>query len=469
MKSRPNILVIMSDEHDPAVTGCYGHPLVHTPHLDRLATEAAVFDYAYCNSPLCVPSRMSFLTGRYCHDINVWDLGSPLASEIPTLAHYMEAGGYDSNVCGRTHIIGDNRHHGFGRRLFDDRDLWRKPNHIPRTPEWRRGDASHVTSCGPGEGRWVEYDETVTDLTCRFLSTRARENKQEGSERPWLLVSGYMNPHFPLTCPPEYYDLYRDKDIPLPGLGGETLETQHPVIRHLRWALRNDKPISEEIQRSAQISYYGLVTFLDHQIGQILKTLENTGQDRDTIVIYCSDHGEMGGQHGFWQKMSFYEPSVRVPLIMRVPGASASRVAANTSLVDIAPTLLDAGGITPPKNWPGDSLLTIAARPDDFKSRPVFSEYHGQGMVQGGFMLKRGNLKYCYYVGSHPPQLFDVKRDPQEFNDLARDPDFADIIKEFETNLRGILDPEAVDAAARCNQELSGVDRTKSAKYGFKS
>jgi choline-sulfatase len=177
----------------------------------------------------------------------------------------------------------------------------------------------------------------------------------------------------------------------------------------------------------------------------------------------------MGGQHGLWQKMCFYEASARVPLIMRVPGAKANRVAANTSLVDIAPTLLDAGGIEPPGNWPGDSLFSIDSRPEDFAPRPVFSEYHGQGMVNAGFMLKRGHLKYCHYVGGHASQLFDLERDPGEFNDLARDPASASTISDFEAVLRSILDPEAVDAAARGNQELTGMDRTKSAKYQFKS
>lgn len=172
---RPNILLIMSDEHDPAVSGCYGHPLVQTPHLDRLAGQGVLFENAYCNSPMCVPSRMSFLTGRFASDVNVFDNGSPLASEVPTFAHYLEASGYETVLCGRMHMVGPDRLHGFGRRLYDDMTAWmgleQKPN---RTPDARRSSNSHVTECGPGPARWLAYDRTVADLSERFLQARAQ-------------------------------------------------------------------------------------------------------------------------------------------------------------------------------------------------------------------------------------------------------------------------------------------------------
>ena len=172
--SRPNILLIMSDEHDPAVTGCYGHPLAQTPNLDRLAAEGVLFENAYCNNPICVPSRMSFLTGRYASDVNVFDNGSPLASEIPTFAHYLEAAGYDTNLCGRMHMVGPDRLHGFGRRLFDDMNDWVRLGKGPiRTAEARRSSNSHVTECGPGPPSWLDYDRTATDLSQRFLHDRA--------------------------------------------------------------------------------------------------------------------------------------------------------------------------------------------------------------------------------------------------------------------------------------------------------
>ena len=141
---RPNILLIMSDEHDPAVTGCYGHPYVQTPHLDQLADQGVTFDAAYCNSPMCVPSRASFLTGRYAHEIGVWDNSGRIRGEFPTFGSYFEAAGYDTLLCGRTHLMGEDRLHGFGRRLYDDMETWISGDQAARrTPEARRASASH--------------------------------------------------------------------------------------------------------------------------------------------------------------------------------------------------------------------------------------------------------------------------------------------------------------------------------------
>ena len=318
---RPNILVIMSDEHDPAVMGCSGHPLVQTPNLDRLAAAGTVFDNAYCNYPICVPSRMSFLTGNYCHRIGVWDLGSPLRADIPTFGHYFTAAGYESVLCGRTHLVGSDRLHGFGTRLFDDLDAWRGRQAPRRTSEARRGSNSHVTECGPGPGAWFDYDTTVADLSVRFLKSRAAHP----SERPWLLYSGLMYPHFPLTCPPEYYRRYDPEAVTPADLRGETLESQHPAIRQLRYFFHNDEIVPEPVQRRALASYYGLVTLVDDLVGSMLAVIDNSPLRENTVVIYLSDHGEMAGQHGIWQKQCFYEASVRVPMILRTPRGDAGQ------------------------------------------------------------------------------------------------------------------------------------------------
>lgn len=447
----------MSDEHDPAATGCYGHPLVQTPHLDRLARQGVMFDSAYCNSPMCVPSRMSFLTGRYGWEIGVYDNGSPLGSEIPTFAHYFEAAGYDAVLCGRMHMVGPDRLHGFGRRLFDDMTEWmgfdQKP---PRTPEWRRRSNSHVTECGPGRPWWLDYDRTVIDLSVRFLESQARRP----SSRPWLLVSGLMYPHFPLWAPQEYLDLYPPERIPLPNLGGETLENQHPVIAHLRRAMRNDEPLPDELTRQAIASYYALITLTDTHVGRLIEAVDSSPLRENTVIIYTSDHGEMAGQHGIWQKQCFYEPSVRVPLIVRMPGGPQGlRASEDVSLVDIMPTLLDLADIEPPPGLRGRPLdLTGLRRPFGPETRPIFSEYHAQGMLNAGYMVKKGRFKYNYYVGAQP-QLFDLEADPGEFHDLAADLSYAPVRAELHAELLRILDPEAVDRQAKANQAIDGIRR----------
>ena len=453
---RPNILLIMSDEHDPAVTGCYGHPLVQTPNLDRLAAEGTLFENAYCNNPICVPSRMSFLTGKYASDVNVFDNGSPLASEIPTFAHYLEASGYQTTLCGRMHMVGPDRLHGFGRRLLDDKNEWVDLRQGPvRTPQARRGSNSHVTECGPGPPRWLDYDRTVTDLSERFLRDKAGNQ----NESPWCLVASFMYPHFPLFTPQEYLDLYPIDSIDPPEMGAELLENQHPAIQQLRYFFRNDQPYPEELTRTALASYYALVTLTDEHIGRLLSVVDDSPLGEDTVVIYISDHGEMAGQHGIWQKQCFYESSVRVPLIARGPHlAEGDRVRGNVSLVDIMPTLLDLAETPIPEGLRGRSLLP-SLRGDPLPDDVVIAEYHAQGMLSAGYMAKKGNLKYNHYVDL-PPQLFDLAADPNEFTNLAGHSSWAKIQSDMHQELLAKLDPEEVDGRAKRNQQLQGMARS---------
>ena len=452
---RPNILLIMSDEHDPAVTCCYGHPLVQTPNLDRLAAGGVLFENAYCNNPICVPSRMSFLTGKYASDVNVFDNGLPLASEVPTFAHYLEASGYETSLCGRMHMVGPDRLHGFGRRLLDDMSEWVQFGQGPlRTPEARRASNSHVTECGPGPPRWLEYDRTATDLSERFLRNKA----QNQAERPWCLVASFMYPHFPLYAPQEYLDLYPAHRIDLPDLGDELLENQHPAIRQLRYFFHNDHPLPEELTRTALASYFALVTLTDEHIGRLLAVVDSSSLKENTVVIYVSDHGEMAGQHGIWQKQCFYESSVRVPLIVAGPQLVAgARVSANVSLVDIMPTLLDMAGTPIPEGLRGRSLLP-SLRGDPIHDDLVVAEYHAQGMLSAGYMAKKGNLKYNYYVDL-PPQLFNLAADPNEFVNLAGHPSWAAVQSNLHQELLAKLDPVEVDGRAKRNQQLEGMAR----------
>ncbi len=446
----------MSDEHDPAVSGCYGHPLVQTPNLDRLAAEGVLFENAYCNNPICVPSRMSFLTGKFASDVNVYDNGSPLASDIPTFAHYLEASGYDTTLCGRMHMVGPDRLHGFGQRLLDDKNEWVDLRQGPvRTRLARRGSNSHVTDCGPGPPRWLDYDRTVTDLSERFL----RDKALNATARPWCLVASFMYPHFPLYAPQEYLDLYPPDRIDLPETGDEPLEDQHPAIQQLRRFFRNDQPYPEELTRVALASYFALVTLTDEHIGRLLSIVDNSSLRESTVVLYISDHGEMAGQHGIWQKQCFYESSVRVPLVARGPQfAQDARVESNASLVDIMSTLLDLADTPIPNDVRGRSLLP-ALLGDPLPDEVVIAEYHAQGMLSAGYMAKKGNLKYNHYVDL-PPQLFDLASDPNELSNLAGHPTWASVQSDLHQELLARLDPDEVDGRAKRNQQLQGMARS---------
>lgn len=453
-----NILIVMSDEHNPAITGCYGHPTVRTPALDRLARDGVVFDAAYCNSPICSPSRMAFLTGRYVHRIGVWDNSAPLAQKYPTFGSYFEAEGYDAVLCGRMHINGPDRLRGFGKRLYDDfvghDRIGRGPD---RSKEGHRGSASHVTDSGPGTALFEEGEEIVTDLTTRFLEARARE-AGSSTGRPWVFVAGFIYPHFPAIAPRAYYDLYYPDKVMMPASHDEPLERQHPMIRQLRHHMCVAERVPDETIRRTLAAYYGLVTVTDERIGRMLDVIDNSALRDNTIVIYTSDHGDSGGEHGLWQKNCFYEPAVRVPLIVRGPGvARGIHVKSPVTLVDVMPTVLELGGIRVPAGLDGCSLAGLLCGAEE-PERVAFSEYHCQGMENAGYMVRKGNYKYTYYV-SYEPQLFDLKEDPGELHDVAQDAHYRGVRDELHRELLAIVDPEAVDAAAKANQALPPEQR----------
>jgi choline-sulfatase len=400
---------------------------------------------------MCVPSRMSFLTGRYCHEIDAWDNGCALDGGSPTWGDFLGHAGYETVLCGRTHFNGPNRLQGFQWRLCDDLDAWYSQGFPPpgRTPGWRRGSNSHVTECGPGDHVHQDYDAEIADRCIGFLTDKAARQ----GDRPWLLCCGFMHPHFPLIAPPEYFALYENAQMqPLPG-AAEPLDAQHPAIRHLRWSFHNDQPLEQAVQRRATAAYWALVTLMDHQIGRILDYLDASPLAEDTVVVYFSDHGEMAGAHGIWQKQCFYEPAERVPLIIRVPGdGQPVRIEELVSLIDMTPTLLRLAGVEPPADLPGNSLLPAADGPRAAGERSVFSEYHAQGMRHAGFMIHRGDCKYCYYVGQEP-QLFDLSQDPQECTDLAGNPAYADVLRDLRDELLAIVDPEQIDRLAKQHQQ----------------
>lgn len=449
MAARPNILVLMSDEHDPSVCGCYGNSIVHTPALDHLAEMGTLYSRAYSSAPMCVPARMSFLSGRYPGDVNVWDNGSTLGSEFPTFASYLSAAGYETVLCGRMHMLGADRNHGFGLRLYDDMLDWTSPRQTPRrVPEARRGSNSHVTECGPGHGSWQSYDATCFDLAARYLNMKAEQPQPQ----PWMMVVGCMFPHFPLIAPENLYRLYEHAEIPLPDTRFEPVEQQHPAIAQLRRCFRNDCPLDDAVACTALKSYYALVTLVDQYVGQLIDIIDGSALKDNTVILYLSDHGEMAGRHGIWQKQCFYENAVRIPILLRLPDDLRSvyplqkRIDAPVSIVDVFPTLLQLAGAAPVKGLPGISLLS--PEPE----RAIFSEYHAQGMLNAGYMLQDGTYKLCYYVNGEP-QLFDLADDPDEKHDLHGNSRYAEIENELIFMLKLICDPEKRDARAKRDQQ----------------
>jgi len=426
---RPNIVVVLSDEHTGTAAGWAGHPRVRTPNLDRLAGQSLSFDRAYTNSPMCVPSRLSLMAGQYVHQIGAWDNGVIPGPGFRSWGHHLTD--YQTMIAGRTHFNGPDRLLGFDRRLTDDLDFWLDHSGRPprRTPDWQRPTNSHVTEHGAGDHVHTRHDVDATDAALDFLHDPGPE--------PYLLYVGYMHPHFPLVAPPEFRTLYDPAEVELPPSWDEPVSSQHPVISLLWHGFRNDEPITEEQVREATVCYWALISHLDHQIGRLLSAIPD-----DTVVIYTSDHGEMAGHHGIWQKQCFYEPAVRIPLLLRHPSLAPARTTSHVSLIDVLPTLRDIAGLPPDPTLPGHTLL-------DPVDRPVLSEYHAQGMPDAGYMLKSGPWKYCYYGPAHPPQLFNTEADPDELQDQSTNNTQT---AKLDAQLRTILNPGQTNQTAKSNQ-----------------
>ncbi len=429
---RPNILVIMSDQHSRHALGCYGNPIVRTPNMDRLAAQGMVFDNAYCPSPLCVPSRMSFMTGRTPSRNRVWTNQHVLGSAIPTWAHYLGAAGYDTALVGRMHFVGTDQLHGFAERPlgeFSATAPGAKPElpleHYPKAAYGQNRNAASIAGHGTTFVQWAAGQ--VTRVACRYLHERA------GTGRPFAAVVGYYPPHSPYIAPKALYDHYLER-VDLPEID-ETQPASIEMVRRTRGFL---PPLEPEVVRRARAAYFALCEFMDRQLGTVLDALEEAGLVDDTLVVYTSDHGDMAGEHGLFGKSVFYEGSVGIPMIARLPGqvAPGQRRSRPCSLVDLGPTLVELAGAGPMERVDGRSLVpALQGRADDVALAPdteavvseVMNVQHAN-CDHPARMVRLGRYKVWVYPAQAgmPPALFDLETDPREQHDLADDPAHAE-------------------------------------------
>ena len=422
---RPNLLILMSDQHNPHVLGCRGDSVVRTPHLDELAASGVSFENTYCQAPICVPARMSFLTGQQPSRTRVWHNTDVLASDIPTFAHALGAAGYETALVGRMHFEGVDQWHGFEKLLVGN--MTPAYPHIPHTLPKRlligaQGNSrAAVELAGPGKTTYQAHDEQVAAATAKFLMERSR-----GGGRPFCAVAGFVLPHCPYICSKADWDRYYDR-VTLPGVPPDYFEKLHPAMALWR-KNRGIENLSSDTIRGARAAYYGLVTHFDRLVGVVMSALRKSGLDRNTIVIYTSDHGDMAGENGMWWKNSFYEGSVTVPLIVSCPGVfpSGVRVREITSLIDVCPTLLDLAGARPLPGATGASLAPLLRGERVAWANEAFSEFPPVMGVPAMRMIRSGRWKLTHYE-TYRPQLFDLETDPHEFHDLGESLEHASI------------------------------------------
>jgi choline-sulfatase len=462
VEDRPNILLIMADQLMPFLMGAYGHPVVQTPNLNRLAERGVRFDAAYSPCPLCAPARASLMTGTHVSHNKVWDNAAPLSPDYPTLAHYLTLAGYDTVTSGKMHYAGPDQLHGLRRRLTTDiypaSFAWTPTSHRAREGRVidRRQHANGYRLPNVGVTHWTQFlahDEEVQFRALEYLHAR-RVEQYAGNKGPFFLSVSFHCPHDPFKVTQDLWDLYEGAEIEIPHYPARMEETYSAMDRWLNAYHGTDRIDirSPESLTALRRSYYGLVTWIDRKVGELVEALDRLALSDNTIVLFTSDHGDMLAEKNMVQKRSFYEFSSRVPMIVRFPDGwkAGTRCPQPVSLIDLGPTIMELAGV---KEWlpmDGCSLLPCIAGGE--MDRVAFSESHTNGVYEPCFMVRRGRWKYVY-IRNEEGQLIDLEADPGEWNNLCGDPACAEVEIELRTHILETFDPDAVERELQASLE----------------
>lgn len=429
---RPNILLIMADQLAGPALPLDGTDAVKAPHLQGLADRGVVFENAYCNFPICAPSRASMLSGLLPHGFAQYDNSSEFPAEVPTVAHYLRQLGYRTLLCGKMHFVGPDQLHGYESRLTTE--IY--PANFAWTVDWSKGCRYRPTNLTmapvieAGEcvrSLQIDYDDEVEFAGVQGLYDLARDR----SGSPFFLTVSFTHPHSPYVTTREYWDRYEHEEIRMPAVGEIPLEEKDHLSRNLHFCQGRDTyRVSQGQVRNARHAYFGMISYVDDKIGRLLGVLRETGLADNTIVVFTADHGDMMGERGMWYKQHFFEWACRVPMVVSWPGKYApARIGCEVSLVDLLPTLLDMatggqdGNVVVEAD--GHSLFPIIANQCTDWNHPVISEFSADGSTGPSRMVLRDRLKYMYLEGVEE-MLFDLDADPLERRNLAGSPEHAE-------------------------------------------
>jgi len=444
--TKPNILYIQSDQHNPYIMGNNGDQIIDTSTLDDLAKRGSTFTNAYCASPICVPSRTSAITGLLPHESEVWTNDQILNSAIPTYAHSLGSNGYKPVQIGRMHFNGIDQYHGFSNRLVGDHGR----NHLGSPKPAKTHGELHSTAgpsreslqfSGVGQNAYQIHDQVVTDEAINYL---------RNIDEPFAISIGLMLPHQPFIADEKFYKKYLGK-VDKPRIPSEELSSYHPYIQW--WKMRTGiKEVTEDEIIRCRTAYYALVDQMDKLIGNIIEVLSDKKLLDNTIIIYTSDHGEQLGENGLWWKQTFYENSVKVPAIISWPDGLPSDQSIDSVInqYDLIATMLDATNSKKLPRSNGKSLMEHIKNPKSKWKNLAFSEYCMDDSDFGAFsgnlggedihaksggvqnrMVRSDNWKLIYYHG-YESELFDLDKDPYEKNNLSSDKKYSNIKENLE-------------------------------------
>jgi len=454
MRTQPHILLIMADQLTAGALSAYGNKVCQTPNLDRLFDRGTLFEQAYCNFPLCAPSRASMLTGRLASRVGVYDNACEFPAQSTTIPYCLSALGYSTTLAGKMHFVGPDQLHGYRERLTTD--IY--PSDFGWTPDWKQ--AIPVAATGLNlrsvvesglcrRSLQLEYDDEVVFKAVQKL----REVGRVPNADPFFLTVSLTHPHNPYVISDEYWNRYKHADIDMPATPPMPLDELDPHSLRLRQIYKFDQyDISEEDVRRSRHAYYAMVSYVDDQVGVLLATLREMNLEDDTVVVFTSDHGDMLGERGLWYKWMFFEGAMRVPLAIAVPSQRPSRVSELVSLVDLMPTLVGIAsrGRDPlDAVAPQDGMDLLANLPPE---RAVFAEMTGDGAFSPCLMVRKGRWKYIF-CEDDPPQLYDLIDDLQERVNLCGQARVKDIEQEMKDKVHAHWDvrvlKEAMVSSAR--------------------
>jgi choline-sulfatase len=452
---QPNILILMVDQLNGTLFPDGPADFLHAPALKALAARSVRFRNSYTGSPLCAPGRAAFMSGRLPSRTGVYDNAAEFTSDIPTYAHHLRRAGYYTCLSGKMHFVGPDQLHGFEERLTTDiypADFGWTPDY--RKPgeriDWWYHNLGSVTGAGVAEiSNQMEYDDEVAFNAEQKLYQLSRG----GDERPWCLTVSFTHPHDPYVARRKFWDLYEGCPELEPRVAAVPFEDQdaHSQRLYLANDYKNFDISAEDIRRSRQ-AYFANISYLDDKIATLLDTLKRCRMDEDTVVVFCSDHGDMLGERGLWFKMSFFEGSARVPMMIAGPGIEGRTVTAPVSTIDITPTLADIAGVDLSEVAPwtdGESLKPLIEGGE--RSSPVLIEYAAEGSYAPLISIRRGRFKFNH-CELDPPQLFDLEADPDELTNLATDPAHAETLATFQAEMRERWDMAQFDREVRDSQ-----------------
>ncbi|NNK78233.1 MAG: choline-sulfatase [Litoreibacter sp.] len=451
--TRPNILIFMVDQLNGTLFPDGPADWLHAPNLKNLAARSVRFANSYTASPLCAPGRASFMSGQLPSRTGVYDNAAEFRSDIPTYAHHLRRAGYQTCLSGKMHFVGPDQLHGFEERLTTDiypADFGWTPDY--RKPgeriEWWYHNMGSVTGAGVAEiSNQMEYDDEVAYHATRKVYDLARGH----DARPWCLTVSFTHPHDPYVARRKYWDRYADCDHLLPETGVIPYAEQDAHTQRIFDA--NDwrsYDITEEQVKRARRAYFANISYLDDKIGEVMEALEATRQE--AIILFVSDHGDMLGARGLWFKMSFYEGSSRVPLMIAAPGMTPGLIGAPVSTIDICPTLCDLAGVDMSEVAPwtdGESLVALGQGGD--RDTPVAMEYAAEASYAPLVSLRYGKWKYNR-CALDPDQLFDLEADPHELNNLAQAPAHQGTLNSLRAKSEARWDLDRFDADVRASQ-----------------